>query len=167
MKQGSGASPRTRNRTRLVKTAAELNACLNIKTRYDDVTLKHFENFIVFYCIWSYFDRSRTIKKMPKNDQDRSWTIKNDQERSKNKVVNFWGSISIGFCSSTRFKNSINIFNLKIIAILSFNVLFALSSFKVSRNVLYPSYSIYLHLINVLVYFLYLRSYKRFLFYAR
>ena len=136
----SRAPPRARNRTRLVQT--ELNACLNKKNRYGDVTLKNIENFIVFYCIWSYLpivlidrERSRRVKK----DE----TIKNDQERSKNKVVNFRGSISIGFCSSTGFQNSINIFNLKSIAFLSYNVLFALSSFKVSRNVLYPSNSIY------------------------
>ena len=57
MKQGSGAAnrapPRARNRTRLVKSAAELSACL--KTRYGDVTLTNFKNVIVFYRILTYF----------------------------------------------------------------------------------------------------------------
>ena len=112
MKQGAGAArrapPLARNKTRLVKTAAELKAFLNIKTRYGDVSLKDFENFTVFDRIWLYltsFDRSRTIKKLWNNDQERSRTIKksekknetikDDQGRSKNKVVNFRGSIYI------------------------------------------------------------------------
>ena len=115
MKQGSGAAHRAplraRNRTRLVKTAAEPSACLNIKTRYGDVTLKNFEIFIVFYRILSYFivfyriltyfivfdhiwlvlidrERSRKVKKKT----NRSRTINNDQKKQLwiSEVVYMW-----------------------------------------------------------------------------
>ena len=101
MKQGSGAShrapPRARNRTRFVKTAAELSACLNIKNRYGDVTLKNFENVIVFYRILTYFivfdhiwivlidrERSRKCQRTIKIDHERSRKVKKKDESIKN-----------------------------------------------------------------------------------
>ena len=71
------APPRARNRTWHVKT------------------LKNLENFTVFDRvdhIWLVLidqERSRTIKKSQEKDE----TIKDDQRRSKNKVVNFRGNI--------------------------------------------------------------------------
>ena len=72
-----------------------VSACLNIKTRYGDVTLKNVENVIVFYHIWLVFiDRvrsrkcQRTIKKSKKKTT-RSRTINNDKKKT---VVNFRSS---------------------------------------------------------------------------